>query len=48
MDVSVFVPVPLRQAKVNDANFITMSTNTNQEVAWLDIAMNEMVRMNIF
>ena len=48
MDVSVFVPVLLRQAKINDANCITTSTSTDQDVAWFDIAMNKMARMNIF
>jgi hypothetical protein len=48
MDVSISVPVLLRQAKVNDANFIAMSANTDQEVAWFDIAVNKMARMNIF
>jgi hypothetical protein len=48
MDVSISVPVLLRQAKVNDANFIAMSANTDQEVAWFDITVNKMARMNIF
>ena len=48
MDVSVSIPVLLRQAKINDANCITMSAGTNQDVAWFDIVMNKMARMNIF
>jgi hypothetical protein len=48
MDVGVFVPVLLRQAKVNDANCITMSAGANQDVARFDIPVNEMARMNIF
>jgi hypothetical protein len=48
MGVSVSVPVLLRQAKVNDADCITMFPSTDQEVAWFDIAVNEIVRMNIF
>ncbi len=46
--VGVFVPVLLRQAKVDDANCITMSAGTNQDVARFNIPVNEMAGMNVF
>jgi len=48
MEASFFISVLLRQAKVNDADNIAVLTNADQEVAWFDIAVNKVVRVNIF
>jgi hypothetical protein len=48
VEVGVFVPVLLRQAKVDDADCITTFAGADQDVAWFEVAVDEMARMYVF
>jgi hypothetical protein len=47
MEASLWVPVSLCKAKINDIDLIIMVANTHQEIAGLHIIVNYMMRVDI-
>jgi hypothetical protein len=43
-----YVPVLLRETKINDVDLVTTLANTNQEVIRFDVTVNEVVRVDVF
>ena len=47
MLTSAVIAVLLRQTKVNEEEFVAMTSNTHQEVVGFDVAMNEVFVVHI-
>ena len=47
MEASLWVPVHLREAKINDMDLIVMVVDTHQDVRGLDITVNYVMRVDI-
>ena len=48
MLTSAVVSLFLCQAEIDEKQFITMPSNTHEEVVWFDIAMNEIFVVYVF
>ena len=44
----LWVAVLLCQTEVNHIDLVASLANSHQKVVWLDIAMNEVTRVNVF
>ena len=47
MEVGLGVPVLLRETEVNDVDLVAPLANTHEEVVWLDVAVNEVTRVDV-
>jgi hypothetical protein len=48
MEMTLWVAVLLCQSEVDNINLVSTLANAHQKVVWLDIAMNEVLGMDIF